>query len=589
MNFGEFTEVTFADGVAPPINAANLNALEGVVALTDQELARSQSFSMQRYLEYFYNRNTKLILAFNEDSGDFTNFEPGDFTLTNEESMNILHDQCLKATLDNNAGGWIWFDIDIDTLDLTIFNDGSASTTDDIIIFEFYLSEIAAYTGQSMYLSLYDGADYYWIEVDIDAWEFDTGWNTFWAPKSDFTADGAPNWATIDNLDVDFDYNAGFQNEYVLFQYWKMDRHDAVYSGYPNAFQKYMGAVTGWINKFPIPYDVFTLVRDSHHNISKIGIMKLNPPNFEFPFTDGNYKNGMEIYEDINMFVAKFDWYCKEAGETPSMTWYIDSTHYAEVYVTSDELTLSVANGGAAVDTTWAFDNALVRDEKITIFFEKHDDTFRVLGFKRGEKLAICEYESSFSSYGSLYLGVSDDLSFGLLTDFAISHSMNQLALLLEHNPRIILKYSDETVNNSTTMQDDDELYTYLLPDNVYEIELKLAVDATSNTPDIKLQWVLSGDVEQLPVTAIRSFRGPSPDCTSVQDTEEMKYRWSSLITAATDYGVASSGWSCIIETMLLETGNEGGLIELQWAQNVAHASNTVVKSGSYIKITKLN
>ena len=589
-NFGEFTEITFNDGAAPPINADNLNAMEGVLALTDQELARSQSFSMQRYLEYFFNRNTKEIDPINIDSGDFNNWNALDSTFSNETSLNILNDQCLKTNMDDNAGGWIGFDWNIDTVDLTEFHDGTASTTDDIIIFEFYISEIASISGQTMWISLGENAAvYYFYAVDIDTFEFDTGWNTIWLAKSSFTAVGGPSWDTIEYLEVIVDYNAGFQNEYLLFQYWKMDRQSSVYSNYPNAFQKYMGAVTGWTDKLPIAYDVYTLVRDLHTKVNKIGMMKLNPANFEYLFTDGNYKNGIEIYEDINMFVSKFEWYCKEAGETPSMTWYIDTTHYAEVYITSDELYLSVANGGAAVDTTWTFDNALAKNEKITIFFEKQDDTFRAIAFKKGEKVGICEYESTFSSYGSLYIGVSNDLSFGILTDFAISHSMNQLSIMLENNPRIVIKYADETVNNSVSMQNDDELYTYLLPNSVYEIELKLIADATNNTPDIKLQWDLTGDVEGLNTTAKRTLRGPSVSCTSVTEIDNMKYAWTGVIGGAIDYGVPATGWAFINESMLLKTGNEGGLIQLQWAQDVAHASNTVVKSGSYMKVTKLN
>lgn len=593
-NFGDFVEKTWNDGANPPINAANLNANEDLLELTDNELARSQSFHLNEYLKYFRNRNTKDIELF-QDYSTFVNDTPADVDLDEDLSSCIIGNACLECMILDNGADWFGFHKTITALDLTEFYDESASTTDDIIILFLHIDDITAFSGGFIYFNIGNGGvgNTYEYDIDVDAWNLDNGWNVVWMPKSDFFIwAGAPNWNNIDYIQIQVDFNAGHQNDLIVFQMLQMIRQDAVSSGYPNPFQRYMGAASGWENLFTIDYDVVTIVNDIHKKIKKLGIIKLNPAQNEAPFTPGNYPNCMLLYEDINMFVSKWEWHSKIGGgtELPSITWYIDGTHYVEVYVSADILCLDVVNGGAPVQTSWTFDNSLEKNESIIIFFEKQDDTFRVLGFKKGEKLAICEYESSFSSYGSIYLGVDNDDSFGLLTDFSISNSLNQLPIFKDNCPVCVMKSEDETVNNSVAMQNDDELFTNIPPNGTFEVELKLSVDATSNTPDIKLQWSVTGDISTFEnISSDRGTLGPGTDATSIENAEYVKLRWRGDITVSNSYGVTSSNYCYIYETFIIKTGEEGGILQLQWAQDVAHASNTIVKAGSYFKVTPVN
>lgn len=589
--FGDFSEVTFNDGMAPPINATNLNEMEGLLTITDLELERSKSFKLSEYLEYFRKRNQKDIDQYQDGYASYVNDTPAAVSLSDEDSKNVLGDIGLNINIDDNGANWFEFNKTLSSsIDLTKFYDGTASTTDDLIFILFYLSDGASITGAGGFIYFNIGSGWigntYEYDFDIDAWGFDTGWNIAWVKKSDFyILAGAPNWNNIDYYQVECDFNAGYQNEYFIFNLIQMDRHDPIDGDYPNPFQRYMGSVSNWENLFTIPYDVFGIANDICIKNHNLGIMKFNPPNNETPFSPGNYLNGMLIYSDVNSFLSKFEWICKEAGELPSITWYIDSTHYAEVKVTSDTLYLSVANGGAAVDTTWAFTNALAKNEKVIIFFEKQDDTVRAICYKNGEILSICEYESSFSTYGDIYMGVSDDLSFGLLIEFVISHSMNQLHLVKKNEPAIILKPDDEILNNNSTLQNDDDIWAYLLPNQTYKIEFfgKVINSGASSTPDIKIAWTLT-DCEAV---SSRHCIGPGSSTTDVRNTVAHLSVYGMTDTVV--YGVSNAPgvyYSNIQETFLIKASESGAKIQMQWAQNVATAVNTFMKEDTMMIIT---
>ena len=454
------------------------------------------------------------------------------------------------------------------------------------MVIKFYISDINAHSGGYIYFNIGNTSisNTYEYDFDIDAWGFDTGWNIAWAPKADFYIwAGSPNWNNIDYWQMQIDYNAGYQNEYMVLQYMQLVRHDPDSSDYFNAFQKYFGSSSGFQNQFSQSYPAFTIVNDVGQEVKKLGIIKLNPANFETPFTPGNYKNGMLIYENVNCFISKFMLICKEDGELPSITFYIDSTHYAELYVTSDTLYLSVANGGAPVDTTFAFLNSLSKQEEVVIFFEKQNDILRAICYKKGEKLCICEYESIFTSPGDIYLGVSNDLSLGLFTDFAISNSLNQIHLASD-NMSMIVKKKEDQLFNSTTFANDNDIYMYLKPNQAYKVSLDLMAKCSNNTTDIKTAWVLT-DCQYI---TIRNVIGPAMNSTDVHETEvKLTQYYPSSIAS---YGLSSTGnrTAYIQETFSIIAGETGGKIQLQIGQFASGSTITVSELGTCMEITPI-
>lgn len=147
-----------------------------------------------------------------------------------------------------------------------------------------------------------------------------------------------------------------------------------------------------------------------------------------------------------------------------------------------------------------------------------------------------------------------------------------------------VIKQSDETRNNTTTVSTDNEL-TITLPSNgIYEIEARLFVDATSNTPDLKMSWYNS-NVTQL---TYRNCLGHGTNTTSVYNSDFMHFHSRSMGTETT-YGLVSSGWASIWEVWIVETGSSEGVITLEWAQNTATAEDITMKANSYLGYTRLD
>lgn len=569
--FGKFSEITFINGTSPPINADNLNELERVVALADQELARSDAVKFSEWTQYFYERNTKVLYYFS-DYSDWSNSYPANVSLSDEEDDNIIGNECLKMEIINAAGGNMSiYQTMADSVNLTEFYDGSSSGVDDVIVILFYLSDGAAVDN----LEFRFGDDFsncYWIDVFSGS----TGWNAIYPQKSDFTTIGAPTgWNDITYLRIAPHATAGYSGEYYLFQYFELVRQDPVYSGYSNPFQKYMGAVSGWVNLFSIISDVCLLYRDHQDFIEKIGFMKVDGENVAIE---------LKIFNEVIEFISKFEFYCKEAGESASITWYYNSTNFAEVYISSDTFYLDVTEAGVKTATSKALDNGLIKNERFYIYFEKEEDTFRAILLKDGEAITILEYETSISSSadGDIYIGQYADDSFSFLTDFQIGHRpINHLDR--ELLPRYVKMYKEqELVNNTTT--DILGLVAKLAPFSIYAIDLYLIVTSPTTGKDIKISWELTG------VTNLtqRGCMGPPVGMATAADTNIICTEYAT--GTSVEYGVNSGNETYIHEHIIVLSTNSGGEIQIRGAQAVTDGGNpTVVKTRSHMIITPID
>lgn len=184
----------------------------------------------------------------------------------------------------------------------------------------------------------------------------------------------------------------------------------------------------------------------------------------------------------------------------------------------------------------------------------------------------------TLTGYGQIYIDEDDGdlkIKFGDgTTKTIISDSWD--------NPKLILKGTPEIVNNSTTMQNDDELYCALSANGTFEVIAKLSVSGASNA-DVKIDWSTTGDVSQV---TMRKCLGPATNVANA-GTTDMRSSNHSLSTDVY-YGTDGSRWSYIEETFIVETSSSGGNIQMRWAQNTAQASDTTMGVSSYLKITKL-
>lgn len=145
----------------------------------------------------------------------------------------------------------------------------------------------------------------------------------------------------------------------------------------------------------------------------------------------------------------------------------------------------------------------------------------------------------------------------------------------------VAVKTADETVNNSTTFQDDDHLTFTVTANTIYRVECMLLIESTSVTPDIKFQWTL-------PASA-NIYWGTDTDNNSTGDAgggwAQVNPSGGSKLALRTNSSILSNTsmnnpHGLLIKGVLVVAGT-GGTVTLQWAQNVATAEDTKLLIGS--------
>lgn len=143
--------------------------------------------------------------------------------------------------------------------------------------------------------------------------------------------------------------------------------------------------------------------------------------------------------------------------------------------------------------------------------------------------------------------------------------------------PLSVFKSATETVNNSTTLQNDDELaLSFTTTGITYLVELRAIVGPGGTTSDIKFAWARTGTLTQM---TTRSILGPQAATTDVSATS-LRAQGGFALGTSVQYGCdgASNGY---VEEKFMIRVDVAGTLTLQWAQQAAVAVNTTVVSGS--------
>lgn len=138
-----------------------------------------------------------------------------------------------------------------------------------------------------------------------------------------------------------------------------------------------------------------------------------------------------------------------------------------------------------------------------------------------------------------------------------------------------VRKTSDETVNNSSTLQDDDELLLAMVASATYQLYLRLIINS-GTTPDFKAKFTVPASA----TGNLHCWTGSTPDTAA-----SVLQGPFDLTTAAAFSGVAGDQ-VVIIEGLIFTSATPGNLV-LQWAQNVATGSDTKVKTNSFMTLDR--
>ena len=144
---------------------------------------------------------------------------------------------------------------------------------------------------------------------------------------------------------------------------------------------------------------------------------------------------------------------------------------------------------------------------------------------------------------------------------------------------KIVRKTADQTVTNSTTLVDDDELLLAVAALEVWELFFYIRQNS-GTTPDIKFAITVpsAATIEIVHHTLI----GVSSITLLVN---------GSLIPVAEATAIPFSGLAADVVDLLWALyvgGANAGNIQLQWAQNTQDVSDTKVLANSYIVATKI-
>ncbi len=131
-----------------------------------------------------------------------------------------------------------------------------------------------------------------------------------------------------------------------------------------------------------------------------------------------------------------------------------------------------------------------------------------------------------------------------------------------------VVKSADETITNSTTLQDDDELLFTPTINKTYGFMLFLLI-ANNSTPDLKL-----------------AFTVPSGATILTADST-----WSAKFLQGTRDGTTATAVTAGTADLFLVIGGRvimsstAGTFNFQWTQNTSSATAEIVKQGSFLVV----
>jgi hypothetical protein len=142
--------------------------------------------------------------------------------------------------------------------------------------------------------------------------------------------------------------------------------------------------------------------------------------------------------------------------------------------------------------------------------------------------------------------------------------------------PTIVRKTADETVNNSTTLQNDDELLFAVAANEVWQVDIIVRC-ISGGTPDIKFA---------VTVPSGGSLLLGAWGC----DTIGNKAVLAANLIADYSFAAGPKGATLlVVMRAIVINGATAGNVQLQWAQNTKEASDTKVLANSCIIAHKLN
>jgi hypothetical protein len=150
----------------------------------------------------------------------------------------------------------------------------------------------------------------------------------------------------------------------------------------------------------------------------------------------------------------------------------------------------------------------------------------------------------------------------------------------LANNELSVFKTVDESVANSTTLQDDDELQVTLAANATYTFEALIVVEGDS-AGDFDFRLTEADGTYQVVSTGGTAAAGGGVSGGTIRV-------WSHGHSADITLALITGDVSLIRIHGSIESAGAGGIFKLEWAQATSNATPTTVKAGSYFKVRRV-
>lgn len=143
--------------------------------------------------------------------------------------------------------------------------------------------------------------------------------------------------------------------------------------------------------------------------------------------------------------------------------------------------------------------------------------------------------------------------------------------LIGEVRPRRVRKSADETLSNSTSLQDDDELVLSVVSGVTYQLKCLIYYGA-GTTADFKAAFTHPGGTLEYAVACLDTAAATSQTVSLAEASGSAK-SFGGAGVASFRYLWYDGMYAC----------TSSGSLQFQWAQNSAVVESTVVKAGSFL------
>jgi len=155
------------------------------------------------------------------------------------------------------------------------------------------------------------------------------------------------------------------------------------------------------------------------------------------------------------------------------------------------------------------------------------------------------------------------------------SCQISDVLALVPPGPTYARKTSDTSRSSTVTLTADPDLTLAVLANTTYEVEALLLPNSASATPGFGLG-------QTVPAGASGRFGASSWTEVSGSGGDSFDQAGSTGLTIA----AATTTW--VLYKGVLVVGGTAGSFTITWAQAVSNATATVLKAGSYLKLTKI-